>query len=380
MLTSLKMQDGIITTLISSFSQRREKRLTRQKERHKVSQIFLQFNNEHINDLIENVHARTTEVIGNQNDTAARASNLMDVTIAAPVAIVPHTEPALLAQQFRTTTRITIRLYSHSYTENGREWKTDEIRSLLTDPGFDITLPTKILIHGWMGSYESAVGEPLALEFLSQGQYNVLVVDWENSASSLLYPAVVRYRVPKVAELVAALIDNLLQFGQTSDQIGIVGHSLGAHIAGLAGRRVKQQIAFISGLDPAGPWCSKPLDRLAANDSQYVEVFHSDGYLGIDKNIGTADYYLNGGRRQPGCQIWNLHCNHVRSVHVYKESLRGTRVIALQCPDRETTAHECIEVWVTLGGTEPKLANKKLGGVLFVKTAGYEPFFRHVVN
>ncbi|XP_053684193.1 lipase member H-A-like [Sabethes cyaneus] len=281
------------------------------------------------------------------------------------------------SSNYDAATYVKFRFYARSNNYQPVEVKFDEIQFLPDHHGFNTALPTKILIHGWLGSSESEVGEPLALEFLEQGDYNVLVVDWEEGASTLLYP-VARYRVPKVADLVAALINNLLEFGQTSDQIGMVGHSLGAHIAGLAGKQAKEKVAFIIGLDPASPLFryKKYMERLSANDAQYVEVIHTNGkILGFFKNIGNADFYPNGGITQPGCG-WSLTCHHERSVHYFKESLREKNYLAKRCADVENLSSQCSLGRAALGGSELRRANKKPSGVYYVITAATKPFLR----
>jgi hypothetical protein len=67
----------------------------------------------------------------------------------------------------------------------------------------------------------------------------------------------------------------------------IIGHSLGAHLAGFVGdfistntSRVRRQIGRISGLDPASPHFS-PLEyprnaRLDDGDAVFVDVIHTD--------------------------------------------------------------------------------------------------------
>ncbi|XP_055307103.1 lipase member H-A-like, partial [Sitodiplosis mosellana] len=81
----------------------------------------------------------------------------------------------------------------------------------------------------------------------------------------------------------------------------------------------------IVGLDPAGPLFAldKPHERLHREDAKYVEVIHTNGaLLGMYNPIGTADFYPNGGFRQPGCSNdltgkWS----HWRSVKYFAESI-----------------------------------------------------------
>ena len=62
----------------------------------------------------------------------------------------------------------------------------------------------------------------------------------------------------------------------------IIGHSLGAHIAGYTGEYIQQmteeKIGRISGLDPAGPMFQDmpTFVRLDPSDAQFVDVIHTD--------------------------------------------------------------------------------------------------------
>lgn len=64
-------------------------------------------------------------------------------------------------------------------------------------------------------------------------------------------------------------------------------------------------------MDPAGPnfeYAEAP-SRLSPDDANFVDVLHtftrgSPGRsIGIQKPIGHADFYPNGGTFQPGCNI-----------------------------------------------------------------------------
>lgn len=62
------------------------------------------------------------------------------------------------------------------------------------------------------------------------------------------------------------------------------------------------------GLDPAGPWFDKedPAVRIDRTDARYVDNMYTNVNgtfitLGLGKPVGHADFYPNGGDRQPGC-------------------------------------------------------------------------------
>ncbi|XP_062561796.1 phospholipase A1-like, partial [Armigeres subalbatus] len=283
------------------------------------------------------------------------------------------------SSQYDAIKYVRFRFYNRLNRNQSAEFGFDKIRSLPHDYGFNVLLPTMILIHGWLGSSESEVIEPLAQELLEHTNLNVLAVDWEKGASTLLYP-VARYRVPKVGKLVAAVIDRILDFGQTPEQIGIIGHSLGAHIAGMAGKSTRRKIGCIVGLDPASPLfrLKKPSKRLSDTDAQYVEVIHTNGKaLGIFSSIGVADFYPNGGAKQPGCG-WNISCSHQRAVDYFKESLKTRNFFANRCNDEKGLSSNCSLGVATLGGFRALRKNGKPRGVYYTLTADKKPFLRSV--
>lgn len=136
----------------------------------------------------------------------------------------------------------------------------------------------------------------------------------------------------KVAELVADFIEALVECGMNLSDLSIVGHSLGAHVAGCAAKRLDshRKIGSIIGLDPAaiGYDFDERENRLCDTDADYVQVIHTDiAKFGMAKPMGhgtycnfsilteinflflclLADIYPNGGMVvQPGCKKRNL--------------------------------------------------------------------------
>lgn len=74
--------------------------------------------------------------------------------------------------------------------------------------------------------------------------------------------------------------------------IYLVGHSLGAHVSGYAGKEYKlykpDMIDRISGIDPAGPCFINEVasQRLDSTDAKFVDVMHTDIQLGMLRAIG----------------------------------------------------------------------------------------------
>ncbi|KAF7496340.1 Pancreatic lipase-related protein 3 [Sarcoptes scabiei] len=88
-------------------------------------------------------------------------------------------------------------------------------------------------------------------------------------------------------------------------KIYCIGHSLGAHLMGMAGKCSGNSVDRITGLDPAGPaFQNANLDkRLGCDSAKLVDVIHTDGqdvpYFGTLVPLGHIDFYPNYGWDQP---------------------------------------------------------------------------------
>jgi pancreatic triacylglycerol lipase len=128
----------------------------------------------------------------------------------------------------------------------------------------------------------------------------VLAVDWKLGARSPYLSATAN------ARLVGAMTARLLAYleekgGLRIEDVSIVGHNLGAHIAGYAGDRLQGRIPHIVAVDPSDPYFggTDPIVRLDTNDAKYVEVIHTNGNgatnlgMGIVEPIGHVDIFPN---------------------------------------------------------------------------------------
>ncbi|XP_017070912.1 lipase member H-A isoform X1 [Drosophila eugracilis] len=192
----------------------------------------------------------------------------------------------------------------------------------------------KLIVHGYLGSRTHGSIMPLRNAYTAQGYDNVLVADW-GPVANLDYPTS-RLAVKKVARVLSKLLEDFLQrHGVSLDGVHVIGHSLGAHIAGLIGRYFNGTLGRVTGLDPALPlFSSRSDDSLHSNAAQFVDVIHTDYPLfGDIRPRGTVDFYPNFGLApQPGCENVDvvaasklLHeaysCSHNRAVMFYAESI-----------------------------------------------------------
>ncbi|XP_017052425.1 uncharacterized protein LOC108095750 [Drosophila ficusphila] len=211
--------------------------------------------------------------------------------------------------------------------------------------------PTRILIHGWLGNANANMYTELLPAYfnLKTGNYNIFTVDWGRGAIADYITA--SYRVKPVGQVLAKFVDFLHQeAGLRFEDLQLVGFSMGAHVAGLAGKHLQTgRLRMIRALDPALPFFryAKEKERLTPEDAEYVEVLHTSvGSYGFDRPVGHADFYANWGSQQPGC-FWH-ECSHWRAFMLFAESLSRNRddgFLSKGCPAGEwqqlTRFHRC---------------------------------------
>ncbi|XP_013161883.1 PREDICTED: pancreatic lipase-related protein 3-like [Papilio xuthus] len=184
---------------------------------------------------------------------------------------------------------------------------------------------TVVLTHGFMESSEGIMAKALTSELLKKKDMDVLVLDGRNIISYEYFRSTTYVRF--IGEKLGSVLSQIIKKGQDANNIIIIGHSLGAHIAGIAGKRIQQltgkAIGRIIALDPAGP-CFININRdyrLDKDDAVYVDVIHTNGgILGLKEPVGHKDFYPNGGSSQPGCFLST--CDHSRAWELFAESLR----------------------------------------------------------
>lgn len=114
----------------------------------------------------------------------------------------------------------------------------------------------------------------------------------------------------------------------------IIGHSLGAHIAGVSGYILNGRLKQIYGLDPAGPKFTKTQiidepNRLDPTDAMHVQCLHTNmDLLGTSYPCGHFDYYANDGGKQPRC--FENECDHKRAEFIFEASINPKNVFNAQ--------------------------------------------------
>ncbi|XP_075527156.1 pancreatic triacylglycerol lipase-like [Dermacentor variabilis] len=225
---------------------------------------------------------------------------------------------------------------------------------------------TKFLVHGYLDrlSFAAWVSD-MKDAYLKQADVNVIIVDWSEANAGIYDRACANARI--VGAELALFIRKLKEaFGADPRSMHIIGHSLGAHIAGYAGANTTN-LGRITALDPAEPNFQKmpPEVRLDPTDAEFVDAIHTDSHpyltklwssegMGMWDPVGHVDFYPNGGEYMPGCdtvnRVWKIFthglikgvravvsCNHQRAVKYMLESIsnRDCLPLAYECPSFE---------------------------------------------
>lgn len=267
-------------------------------------------------------------------------------------------------------------LFKQDFPECGRELRISDEREEILRAGFNPRQPTRIIIHGWMSQSRGSFNRDVKNAYLKRGDYNVIIVDWSASATNVNYFAVV-----KMIEGFGAQVARFTQHLQHTvnanyDDMYLIGHSLGAQIAGAAGKLIQPaRYNTIFALDPAGPkFRHRSAEfRVDPTDAKYVESIQTSGNLGFLEPTGNATFYPNYGLYQGRC--YYVGCSHIRAYKMFAESITtdvgfwGTR-----CERREPE-WQCNEEMTPVDlyrmGGEP--AQQK-SGIFYVKTRTDTPF------
>ncbi|XP_060081751.1 pancreatic triacylglycerol lipase-like [Ylistrum balloti] len=236
-------------------------------------------------------------------------------------------------------------LYTRGNRNTVHYLNPNDVNSITNSP-FSGTRQTKFVTHGFLENGQVVWLHDIKNEFLKAGDYNVIIVGWGGGSGLPYTQATSNTRV--VGAEIARMIHLLQQHRRAHpSDMHVIGHSLGAHVAGYAGART-QNLGRITGLDPADPYFqyTDPEVRLDHTDAMFVDVIHTDGEsilklgFGMMEPCGHVDYFPNNGENQPGCSkdvienvkyeggLYNggkefLACNHLRSYKYFNESINS---------------------------------------------------------
>uniref|UniRef100_A0A8C7M9A6 Lipoprotein lipase n=1 Tax=Oncorhynchus kisutch TaxID=8019 RepID=A0A8C7M9A6_ONCKI len=232
-------------------------------------------------------------------------------------------------------------------------------------PGQPLTIPkcefnpgykTFVVIHGWTvtGLFESWVPKLVTALYKREPKANVIVVDWLTRAQQHYLTSAANTKL--VGKDVAKFVNWLQKtLDYPWEKIHLLGYSLGAHVAGIAGLLTNHKVSRITGLDPT--------------QHRHPETRGPRGHL-----------YPNGGTFQPGCDLQNtmmmiattgirnmdqlVKCSHERSIHLFIDSL-------VNAAEHQTMAYRCSSKEVGYGVNKVRLPrNTKM----YLKTREMMPF------
>ncbi|KAF3430034.1 hypothetical protein E2986_11354 [Frieseomelitta varia] len=269
-------------------------------------------------------------------------------------------------------------LYTRNNPTNSQRLNVGD-ENTLRNSNFNVSKNTLIYAHGWMANYTSAAG--LRNAILKNCDCNVILLDWGAIAGKPYVWSSDRAGI--ISQYVAQMIDFLHAEGMDVSRLTIVGHSLGAHIAGLSSYYAKNKANFIVGLDPAQPNFLRAGAgiRLSSGDGNYVQVLHTNaGAAGFNMSLGDIDFWANNGQTQNGCDSVNvfgiINCSHGRAVDYYMESLNSrVEFIGRECDNyNDFTRGNCANnPTAVMGGVTPQT---NLKGNFYFTTNMSPPYAR----
>lgn len=75
----------------------------------------------------------------------------------------------------------------------------------------------------------------------------------------------------------------------------------------------------------------KPEKELNHEDADFVDIYHAESVvLGDAARCGHVDFYMNGGKNQPGCG--DIVCSHSRALRYFAESINSKDGFWSACP------------------------------------------------
>ena len=266
--------------------------------------------------------------------------------ISRPLTVLPE-NPKKIATKFT--------LFNRKAPKNGVEitWFNESLYYIPLEN-------TRFIIHGFLQNGNKVWISTMKENLLKYENSNVIVVDWSKGNRLPYTQATANAQIVGID--IAILVNSFIRKGVLiADNVHIIGHSLGAHVAGYAGERITPKVGRISGLDPAGLYFENtdPRVRIDSTDAKFVDIIHTDTNplgVGLLQKVGHVDFYPNGGENQPNCPItpnkvfstltnflsFQLEeveafftCGHMAAIHFFTDSILNTecKFTAFRCND-----------------------------------------------
>ncbi|XP_055693545.1 vitellogenin-1-like [Lutzomyia longipalpis] len=259
--------------------------------------------------------------------------------------------------------------------------------NLMQHPSFNKTQNVVVFVPGWLSNLQespNAAADTIYKAYECRGSTNFLVMDTTKQINTL--GASTAENTLNMGQYLANALKDLTESIKIS-QIHLIGHSLGAHIVGAAGRFFKsitgKNLPRITGLDP-GRVCFVEQNGnfdLERGDADFVDIIHTNpNSLGKEETIGNANFYPNGLNLMPGCN--DAICSHKMAWRYYAESVYPSNKFGFsgkKCLTenlRNLTNTDCGGQSEPMGYATPATAT----GNYFLQTNPKEPYGKNSKN
>ncbi|XP_073948831.1 phospholipase A1-like [Choristoneura fumiferana] len=263
------------------------------------------------------------------------------MSVAAHVCLLILGIHAVYSANDDTTPKL--RFY-YSGVEHFTELPLAEAANIFAYTWYNSSRTTVFIAHGFTGKPNGTTMTTMVTAYLQRGDSNVVLLNWAGMAAvvtSNFGNSYFNWAVPNARKLGVYVADTLYKLSNVGLDLAnthLIGHSLGAHVFGIAGNNLLEKgilLPWITGLDPANAaFESKPVfSRLNPGSAAVVVAIHSDpSKYGFKRSIGTVDFwpnYRNGRVLQPGCPDKSSPrfspedlCNHDRSWQLLLDAIK----------------------------------------------------------
>lgn len=200
---------------------------------------------------------------------------------------------------------------------------------------FDVTKPTKLIVHGFQSDNTTKMLAPLQEAYLKNFDCNVIFFNWLRS-SHVDYARALMYCMRTVSGLIVNFVEyGIRHWNLKLNTITCIAHSIGPHICGHASRILKDTFGrpfrSIVALDAAGLGFEPPFTSIYA--TKKLDKSHADFVLCLHSNVffaGTAgsyctvDLFFNNGTYQPHCP-YDIDCYHEAATVFYINALENRK-------------------------------------------------------
>ncbi|XP_056388248.1 pancreatic lipase-related protein 2-like [Hyla sarda] len=223
-------------------------------------------------------------------------------SVTRPVSIFPQSPESINTQFF---------LFTQQNTDQYQVVSAKNLSSI-EQSNFDGSRNSVFIVHGYSDSGSEPWPMEMSQTIVRRENVNCFNVDWSGGSSANYFQAMNNVQV--VGAEIANFINTLMKhFNSSLSGIHMIGHSLGVHAVGEAGKR-RPGIGKITCLDAARPGFEGESNEVTIDpsDADFVVAIHTDAGvigLGMTTLIGDIDLFPNGGKQMTGCagsQIMDL--------------------------------------------------------------------------